>query len=487
MLSNQPVPVRAHLLALAALRVGRLRVASTACPICGRPTTDSKGRVTACGLGHCPNLRSAGDVVGHEFHGNQWTTGTGPMAGEKSGVHTKEAAGRMKDYLEKETGLQIAVHGSLGKGAASSANDMDLAVVDPTAKMSSSERDAYEQKMSDEANQAQSDIQDRIARGEITQDEGMQQLYGDQKDPVVEAMARIGFKPTKEMSWMGISVVRFHNERTKHTVELWGHGGDSGNAEDGPPTMRSRNLARHKESALHATADAHYKPMFLTISAAFMRGKKAYKSGGIDAAVKTIRASLLADLPAVLTKTLQAGGMEAVTMLERQLRFAELRSAELRTAKVGDKSPLRFRFDVKNERATKWAREHAAELAKGISETSRERIQAAVARAQEEGGLDEMYDDILDAVGSEARADMIARTESMTAANEGNREGWRQAVDEGLLTGNERVVWIATDGACPEICAPMDGETRALDDEDYDGQEPPPAHPNCRCTEGLSA
>ena len=33
--------------------------ATTPCPICDRPLLDTKGRATACALGHCPNLTSA--------------------------------------------------------------------------------------------------------------------------------------------------------------------------------------------------------------------------------------------------------------------------------------------------------------------------------------------------------------------------------------------------------------------------------------------
>lgn len=166
-------------------------------------------------------------------------------------------------------------------------------------------------------------------------------------------------------------------------------------------------------------------------------------------------------------------------------RTTSLRAASLRTAKGPTTATITMKFDAKNERAAKWARDHAAELIDGISDTTEQAIKDAVARAQEEGGLDEQYDEILDAVGNVDRAQVIARTESMTAANEGNRQGWDQAVNEGLLTGDERRVWIATSDACPQ-CDELDGEETSLDGSySGDGEDGPPLHPNCRCTEGI--
>lgn len=141
------------------------------------------------------------------------------------------------------------------------------------------------------------------------------------------------------------------------------------------------------------------------------------------------------------------------------------------------------KFDATSEEAIKWAREHAAELAEGISDTSRDDIRDAIASALEGEGLDSAYDDILDAVGNEARAEMISRTETMDAANEGLAQSWDQAVSDGLLTGNEKKVWIATSGCCDE-CDEVDGEEVPMDD-DFSVGDDPPLHPNCRCTMGL--
>lgn len=148
-------------------------------------------------------------------------------------------------------------------------------------------------------------------------------------------------------------------------------------------------------------------------------------------------------------------------------------------------APFIIRFDASDPRAAKWARERGAELAKDISDTTRERIAEAVANAAETG--EDAYDEILAAIGDDSRAEMIARTETMMAANEGQRQAWDQAAEKGLLDEDTKRVWIATIGCCDE-CDALDEEEATLDGEYPDpGGDGPPLHPNCRCTEGISA
>lgn len=154
--------------------------------------------------------------------------------------------------------------------------------------------------------------------------------------------------------------------------------------------------------------------------------------------------------------------------------------------------PKAFRFDKMNPAATQWAADHAGELIDGISKTTREEIRDLVeASFEEQFDIGELASQIADLLGSDERADTIARTESMKAANEGQRQLWEQAQEEGLLGKNAKQEWIVGDDEklCP-ICQDMDGEQVGLDEdfnvdgEDLDG---PPAHPNCRCTVALVA
>lgn len=161
----------------------------------------------------------------------------------------------------------------------------------------------------------------------------------------------------------------------------------------------------------------------------------------------------------------------------------------LKKEKASKKQVGRFEINLEdpNSRAAVWAREHVGWLIDDITQTTRERIQEAVARAQEEGDLRQQYQDVLDAVGDEERAELIARTESMTAVNAGTREAWHQAVDDGLLPPTARRQWIATldEGVCP-LCEALDGRETDMEGEYEPGVEGPPLHPRCRCTEGVA-
>ena len=183
-----------------------------------------------------------------------------------------------------------------------------------------------------------------------------------------------------------------------------------------------------------------------------------------------------------------AKGRSIVQLKLKQSRNAQLRTAKRTEFKEQKRGSIVFTFNAASQEAIDWADRHSAELIDGITETSREAINNAIADALEHGT--DPYDDILEAVGDATRAQLIAHTEVMRAVHEGQREAWRQAEEEGLLTGTERVTWIVTgdDKVCP-ICEELDGKLRKLDGQYHasgDAYEGPPAHPRCRCTEGLA-
>ncbi len=235
-----------------------------------------------------------------------------------------------------------------------------------------------------------------------------------------------------------------------------------------------RVMKSRKETAVHAAADRHLAAMKLAVLYAFMQGRKAYKSGGAKAAVKAVRDGILKAMPSVLGKALAAGGAAGVSLLKQH------RQAMRALAK-----PVAMRFDATSPEAIVWAQQHAGELADSISETTEQAIKDATAAALEGEGIDAAYDKILAAVGDDARAEMIARTEVMDAANEGLAQSWSQAQEEGLLPADAKKEWIATSDACPE-CEEVDGEVVPIDD-DFSVGDDPPLHPNCRCTMGIAA
>jgi len=205
----------------------------------------------------------------------------------------------------------------------------------------------------------------------------------------------------------------------------------------------------------------------------------------VGRAIEATQRALESTLEPLLLATLTTTGTAAAKALKAQLKASSsLRSAAPPAVKG-------FAFDVTNKKATAWAHAHAGETIKGISETTREEIRDLVEEAfSQQFDVDDLAKEIGRVLGDDARAETIARTESMRAANEGQSQLWDQATEAGLLTGNEKQEWIVTpdDRLCP-ICEPMDGVTVGLDemfDVDGDQIDGPPAHPNCRCTLGLS-
>lgn len=84
------------------------------------------------------------------------------------------------------------------------------------------------------------------------------------------------------------------------------------------------------------------------------------------------------------------------------------------------------------------------------------------------------------------RAELIARTETMRAANEGQHQAWRQAVAEGQIPRDQKRVWItAGDGDVRDSHAALEGEVVGLE-ESYSAGIEPGEEPNCRCVDGLA-
>lgn len=197
----------------------------------------------------------------------------------------------------------------------------------------------------------------------------------------------------------------------------------------------------------------------------------------LAAPLAAIAASLRASVPEALAAVRDATGAESLARLTRRLAPRVALRAAAPAVKSGG-------FHATDPAALTWIQRHAGELIKGIEDTTRADISALVDRAFTEGiTVDDLGKDIGDLLDDPARGELIAQTETMTASNEGQREAWGQAVEEGLLTGNEKREWIVTpDDRLCEICEPMDGEQVGLNEMfDVDGEQidGPPAHPRC--------
>lgn len=87
------------------------------------------------------------------------------------------------------------------------------------------------------------------------------------------------------------------------------------------------------------------------------------------------------------------------------------------------------------------------------------------------------------------RSETIARTETIEAANQGQRQMWDQAIEDELLPPDIEKVWIASPDACP-FCEALDGQqvpvNESFQSEEYGELDGPTAHPNCTCSTGLA-
>ncbi len=396
-------------------------------------------------------MRAAGDLPGHEFQGNQYTGNLASYTVDPSvpAAQREKLLKAVKFVEQSKTDYLSKVH----------------LFVSPTGKGHTVNPYGYTKRNI------------KIENGKPVRDEKGNLVYTGKYSVYISS---------RQSSTEGF--VRTIAHEIEHVAQ-WERGEElheAGAMAVGHQVSRKFRGASAKEGPLHAAADKFVPAFSVALRAAFALGRKAL--GGstqhrVDAAVAAIKRALQPTLPGLIKKALAAGGKVTAASLTP-------RTAELRTAKDPQQPNVKFAFDATNHAAVDWADRHAAELIDGIAETSREAINNAIADALESGDLEDALDEILAAVGDADRAELIARNETFRAVAEGQRQAWDQAVGDGLLTGDEKRTWIVVgdDKVCP-ICDGLDGQTVGLDEsyqgdgEEYDG---PPAHVNCRCTEGIS-
>ncbi len=149
---------------------------------------------------------------------------------------------------------------------------------------------------------------------------------------------------------------------------------------------------------------------------------------------------------------------------------AELRQVYLAGFGAVLQSGVQSEFELANTKAALWADQHAAELVKGIDDTTREKLQELLASALDDPEMSQaaLSAEIGDLFGEMAvsRADMIARTETSIASNLGNLGGWRSFGAE----------WVeVSDGIEDTPCSEANGSQWTIDHAESD----PLQHPNC--------
>lgn len=180
-----------------------------------------------------------------------------------------------------------------------------------------------------------------------------------------------------------------------------------------------------------------------------------------------------------------------------------------------------WRFDAVNPRAVAYVQAHTAELIVDITRTQREAIRQAIgrvigaeisattaekhirsvigltprmesaawsfrARTMAQGIPVRRADRLFESYRTKlvkARAETIARTETIQALSAGRVEAWQQAIDAGVLPAGSEKKWIVTgdDRLCP-VCRAMTGERADMEGGTFSGGVLfPPRHPRCRC------
>lgn len=148
-------------------------------------------------------------------------------------------------------------------------------------------------------------------------------------------------------------------------------------------------------------------------------------------------------------------------------------------------------FQVVNKQAVEYAKRHAASLATNLQEATVNSLRKLIGRGIDAGWSVEQFTESITGNGrlfTPERAQVIARTETARAFNEGNLEVMRNVPS---VAGKK---WLKAPGACPyckEAAAQTAKEPMALDKKFVVDMgtvkvrrvavDSPPLHPNCRC------
>jgi SPP1 gp7 family putative phage head morphogenesis protein len=128
--------------------------------------------------------------------------------------------------------------------------------------------------------------------------------------------------------------------------------------------------------------------------------------------------------------------------------------------------------DNLDQSALEWINTRSLLLAKSMNKTTLDALRLALKEGFELGESIPQLTKRLEGYFSEAqkyRAKMVARTEVLTASNQG-------AVDRYKKEGIKEFEWLASPDSCEE-CSPLDGQKFSID-----SGEQPPLHVNCRCS-----
>lgn len=215
---------------------------------------------------------------------------------------------------------------------------------------------------------------------------------------------------------------------------------------------------------------------------------KAADQDAAEAALQRRIAKVLREAEDAMLTAIMAGetidydafAMQMRTALEPQLVSIATEQVLRNALAIG----IDFDVALVNEAALAWARQYTYDIVKGITETTRKVISAAVESFIQTPGMTQGdLRDMLTRTFGPVRAEMIGTTEVTRAYAQATNIYQTMLGDEGI----EMVrVWVtsADDRVCA-ICGPLDGKP----EKDWADKFPfgPPAHMKCRCTTVLES
>lgn len=211
------------------------------------------------------------------------------------------------------------------------------------------------------------------------------------------------------------------------------------------------------------------------------------------------------DMGKTYEKVIGAAGKSALGVAKKRGSFLSGSRRGLAQPSIMDMA-----FDLENPRVLFWSSRQAGELITEMSDTTRSAIREMITDGLSRGVAPrELANEIRNAVGLRSdqvkrlaklreegkthdqlnrairkmrkqRSLLIARTETMRAANEGLKETWTQAQESGFLPANVKREWMSN----TDRHADRDGVRIGIT-ESWPWLSEPGSEPNCGCSQGI--
>lgn len=171
--------------------------------------------------------------------------------------------------------------------------------------------------------------------------------------------------------------------------------------------------------------------------------------------------------------------------IEAQLRALLFEAALDGTVLFLDSSNIVFDGSILNPYAINWAKQYAGELIKGIDKTTQSAVQSAISAFAETPGM--TIGDVMNMLPfSDRRSEMIATTEITRSYAQGQLIAGSEMQKENPGVKVIKTWYTNMDERVCDICAPLEGQERELNEQFDGGYDAPPSHPGCFCNISTS-